>query len=175
MSHTVRALAPTDEAAWLRFAADIPAGEERFLKEDIRDLAILERHTATGCWLVALAGDDIAGAVAALPGTGWSQHVAELRLIVGASHRGAGLGRELARCGLRRALELGCTHVYVEVVAEQTALVGMFAKLGFQPEALLADFVRDGAGDPHDLMILTHHAEDNWSAMAGIGLAEAGA
>ena len=115
------------------------------------------------------------GAVAALPGRGWSSHVAELRLIVGAQHRGRGLGRTLARWGLVKALELGCTHVYVEVVAEQQALVTMFRGLGFQPEALLADFVRDGAGQPHDLMLLTHHAEDNWSALAGLGLAEEGA
>ena len=34
----------------------------------------------------------------------------------------------------------------------------MFQDLGFEPQALLPDFVRDGAGEFHDLMVLTLHA-----------------
>jgi hypothetical protein len=71
-----------------------------------------------------------------------------------------------------RALELECSHVCVEVVAAQEALIDMFRRLGFQPEALFNDFVRDGGGDYHDLMVLTHRADENWSALAGLGLAE---
>ena len=174
MPELVRRLNAGDRGAWARFLADVPPGEERFFKEDVTDPATFERWVADPGRLIAVADEEIAGAVAALPGTGWSSHVAELRLIVGGPHRGRGLGGRLARDGLVTALELGCTHVYVEVVAEQTALVGMFRKLGFQPEALLADFVRDATGKPHDLMLLTHHAADNWSALAGLGLAEVG-
>lgn len=173
MPQLVRRLNAGDRPAWVRFLADVPPGEERFLKEDVTDPATFERWTHDPGRLVAVVDAEIAGAVAALPGTGWSSHVAELRLIVADAHRGRGLGRELARHGLITALERGCTHIYVEVVAEQAALVAMFRKLGFQPEALLADFVRDGVGEPHDLMLLTHHAADNWSALAGLGLAEA--
>lgn len=174
MTLVVRGLEPGDQPAWRRFAADIPPGEERFLKEDLADEACFERWLSEGTWLVAVDGDQIVGAVSALPGHGWSKHVAELRLVVGGSHRGRGTGQELARHGLSRALELGCTHVYVEVVAEQEALISMFRSLGFRPEAVLEDFVRDSAGEPHDLMLLTHHAAENWSALSGIGLAEAG-
>jgi ribosomal protein S18 acetylase RimI-like enzyme len=175
MPRTVRRLNADDRSAWTRFLADVPPGEERFLKEDVADPATFERWIREPGRLVAVIDDEIAGAVAALSGTGWSSHVAELRLIVAGSHRGRGLGRELARHGLITALNLGCTHVYVEVVAEQTALVAMFRDLGFKPEALLADFVRDRAGEPHDLMLLTHNAANNWSSLAGIGLAEADA
>lgn len=174
MPERVRRLNAGDRAAWARFMADVPRGEERFFKDDLTDPARFERWLQDPGRLVAAAGEEIAGCVAALPGTGWSSHVAELRLIVGGSYRGRGLGRRLAQHGLIAALELGCTHVYVEVVAEQTALVAMFRKLGFAPEALLEDFVRDGTGEPHDLMLLTHHAADNWSALASLGLAEVG-
>jgi ribosomal protein S18 acetylase RimI-like enzyme len=174
MPEHVRRVNAGDRPAWARFLADVPAGEERFFKDDVSDPATFTRWLHDPGRLVAVAEADIAGAVAALPGTGWSSHVAELRLIVGGSHRGRGLGRRLARHGLAKALALGCTHVYVEVVAEQAALVAMFRTLGFQPEALLADFVRDGTGETHDLMVLTHNAADNWSALAGLGLAEVG-
>lgn len=174
MTLVVRGLEPGDRSAWLRFVDDIPTGEERFFKEDLTDEASFQRWLHEGSWVVALDGDDVVGAVSALPGHGWSRHVAELRLVVGGSHRGRGTGQELARHGLTRALELGCTHVYVEVVAEQEGLISMFRSLGFRPEAVLEDFVRDSHGESHDLMLLTHHAAENWATLAGLGLAEAG-
>lgn len=174
MTLVLRGLEPGDRPAWLRFVADIPPGEERFLKEDLADEASFERWLHEDAWFGALDGAQVVGAVGALPGHGWSRHVAELRLVVGGSHRGRGIGQELARRGLSRALELGCTHVYVEVVAEQEGLISMFRSLGFRPEAVLEDFVRDSEGEPHDLMLLTHHASENWSALAGLGLVEGG-
>jgi GNAT superfamily N-acetyltransferase len=169
----IRRLQQTDRPAWHRFLTQIPSGEERFLKQDLTDAAEFERWVEHPGWLVAVDGDEIEGAAAALPGTGWSRHVAELRLIVAGPRRGRGLGRALAQRGLLTALELGCSHVYVEVVAAQQALIDMFGKMGFQPEALLADFVRDSDGNPHDLLLLTHRTAENWSALAGLGFADA--
>lgn len=175
MTVEVRRPEPGDRPAWMRFVDDVPRGEDRFLKEDLRDSAGFEQWTRDPGWLVAVSGDEIAGAVSVVPGQGWSSHVAEMRLVVGGSHRGRGIGGQLACRGLATALEQGCTYVYVyvEVVAEQEALISMFKGLGFRPEAILEDFVRDGAGEPHNLMLLTHHAAENWSALAGLGLTEA--
>lgn len=172
MNVSVRRLRPNDRSAWLRFVADIPCGDERFFQEDLADTSNVQRWTTDSGWLVAVEDDHIAGTISALPGRGWSSHVAELRLIVGSSYRRRGIGRELAHRGLINALELGCTHLYVEVVAEQAPLISMFKSLGFRPEAILGDFVRDGAGQLHDLMLLTHNAADNWSSLTGLGLAE---
>lgn len=174
MTLTVRRLEADDRPAWLRFVADIPKGEERFFKEDLGDSASYERWVESPCRSIAVEDGEIAGSISALPGQGWSSHVAELRLVVGGSFRGRGVGRQLAQHGLITALQLECTHVFVEVVAQQEALISMFRSLGFQPEAILEDFVRDAAGVHHDLMLLTHHAADNWSALAGLGLDETG-
>ena len=172
MSVSIRAMRPEDHPAWLRFVSDIPRGEERFLKEDPADPATLERWARDAGRAVAIEDGEIVGAVVALPGEGWSAHVAELRLVVAGSHRRRGLGRELAGHGLRLALEQGCTHVYVEVIAEQDPLVAMFRSLGFRPEALLEGFVRYG-DEYHDLMLLTHNAPENWAALSGLGLGDA--
>jgi RimJ/RimL family protein N-acetyltransferase len=48
----------------------------------------------------------------------------------------------------------------------------MFANLGFQPEALLRDHVRDDRGEPHDLIVMAHFVEDNWEAMNATGIAD---
>ena len=82
------------------------------------------------------------------------------------------MGRELARSALLEALKLGCSNTYVEVVAEQEGLVTMFQDMGFDPEALLPDFVRDSDGVFHDLMILTHRVDVQWARNQFLGMDE---
>ena len=42
----------------------------------------------------------------------------------------------------------------------------MFRALGFEPEALLADHVRDRSGEVRDLMVLANAVEEQFAAMA---------
>lgn len=51
--------------------------------------------------------------------------------------------------------------------------IGMFEGLGFEPEALLRDHVRDKTGALRDLVVLAHLVEGTWSGMATAGLEDA--
>ena len=82
-----------------------------------------------------------------------------MRLVVDPEHRGRGIGRALARRAVLEAVELGLAKLVVEVIADQAALIGMFRALGFEPEALLADHVRDRSGEVRDLMVLANAVE----------------
>lgn len=156
-----------DADGFAHFVAQLPDGERRFLKENLDDpeatFAGFASETSARRLVAVDESASIIGLAGAFPGEGWSSHVAELRVVVAAATRGRGVGRTLARAALLEAIQLGCTHAYVEVVAEQSALVTMFQDLGFDPEALLPDFVRDGAGEYHDLMLLTHRSDVQWS------------
>ena len=88
----------------------------------------------------------VVGYVAVVPLTGWSSHVGELRVIVDPEHRGRGIGKALTRRAMLEALELGLTKMVIEVIADQESRVEMFRALGFVPEALLTDHVRDQSG-----------------------------
>lgn len=170
---TLRSPDRDDRDALARFLSGIPDGDRRFLRDHISDAdAVLERWLgdSRSRRLLAVDGPEIVGLAAALQGTGWSSHVAQIEVLVAVSHRRRGLGRMLARGALTLAFELGCTHVYVEVVAEQAALVAMFEELGFDPEALLRDFVRASDGAFHDLMVLTHRVEDHEDTLILAGL-----
>lgn len=163
-----------DGAAFVRFVSQVPEGERRFLKDNLDDpnaafQGFLDEVNARRIVAVDERAD-IVGLAGAFPGTGWSSHVAELRVVVSSEHRGRGVGRDLARGALVEALRLGCTHTYVEVVAEQSALVVMFQDMGFDPEALLPDFVRDSTGAFHDLMLLTHRTDVQWARNRLLGL-----
>lgn len=171
----VRPLAAGDVAAFARFADDVPDGERRFVKESLEtsDAGFAAMLAEPGVHrLVAEQAGEIVGLAGVFLGRGWSAHVAELRVLVAADHRREGVGRVLASAALVTALRQGCSHAYIEVVAEQEGLVAMFQDLGFEPEALLSEFVRDGEGYFHDLMLMTHRVADQYGRQAVLGLDE---
>ena len=58
------------------------------------------------------------------------------------------------------------------MIADQTALIAMFRALGFEPEALLADHVRDRNGQIRDLLVLANDVESQFAAMATAGITD---
>jgi ribosomal protein S18 acetylase RimI-like enzyme len=154
-----------------RFVARVPDADRTFFKEDVAAPEVVEAWTRPGtARAVALDRGDVVGYVAVVPLHGWSRHVGEVRLIVDPDHRGRGIGRALARRAVLEAVALDLRKMVVEVVADQEPTVAMFRSLGFDPEALLSDHVRDRSGSLRDLMILAHAVEDQWSSMLVAGI-----
>ena len=169
----IRTLDSGDRDAMRAFFTRIPDGDRRFFREDVLDEGVLERWLADrrGARLVAVDQDDtIRGYEALVPGVGWSSHVGDLRVIVDPSARGQGVGTALVREAVLLTEPLGLSKLAVEVVAAETGTVAMFRSLGFQPEALLCDHVRDRHGVAHDLMLLVHAAEDNRAFLGAMGI-----
>jgi RimJ/RimL family protein N-acetyltransferase len=170
---SITELQPTHVAALTRFFQELPDGDVTFIKEDVTDPDTVRSWTqgSASRW-VAMDGDTVTGYVAIIRLSGWSDHVGELRLVVHPTHRGTGLGGELARHGLSRALEAGLSKLVVELVADQEHALEMFLKIGFTGEALLRDHIRDRDGGLRDLVVLAHHVDANWEAMTAVGLAD---
>lgn len=169
----VRPLQAGDRDRLARFFARIPDADRTFFKEDVDAPGVADRWTASAATRrVVVADGEILGSLSVVQLTGWSSHVGELRLIVDPAHRGRGIGRMLARTAVLQALALGLGKVVVEVIAVQEETIGMFRELGFEPEALLADHVRDRDGVLRDLMVLAHSVQDQSSAMAMAGVAD---
>ena len=167
----IRQLQSADRAALGRFLERVPAADRTFFKEDVDDPAVVDAWALPGpARAVAVEDGEIVGSLAVVPLHGWSSHVGEVRLIVDPAHRGRGIGRALARRAVIEAMELELGRMVVEVIADQEPTVAMFRSLGFEPEALLTDHVRDQRGELRDLMLLAHSVEEQWSSivMAGI-------
>jgi ribosomal protein S18 acetylase RimI-like enzyme len=98
--------------------------------------------------------------------------VGEVRLVVDPHHRGRGIGRRLARQAVLDAVDIGLTKLVVEVISDQEALIAMFRSLGFEPEALLTDHVRDRSGEMRDLIVLANSVEEQFAAMSAAGVAD---
>jgi ribosomal protein S18 acetylase RimI-like enzyme len=168
-----RPIEPGDEPALQRFFARIPESDRTFLKEDVEDpTVVVDWSRPEAARVIAVDGGEVVGSVAVVPLHGWSSHVGEVRLVVDPEQRGRGIGRELARHALKDAVQLGLSKLIVDVISDQTALIGMFRTLGFEPEALLADHVRDRSGELRDLMVLANDVESQFASLATAGIAE---
>jgi ribosomal protein S18 acetylase RimI-like enzyme len=169
----IKPLEPADREALERFLARVPEGDRTFFKEDVEAPEVVDAWTRPGpARALAVEDGDVVGYVAVVPLHGWSSHVGEVRVIVDPEHRGRGIGRALARRAVMEAVELDLSKMVVEVVADQEPTIAMFRSLGFDPEALLTDHVRDQSGSLRDLMVLAHSVEEQWSSMVVAGIAD---
>ena len=171
----VRPLSATLQPALEAFFRRIPESDLSSFAEDVLAPGLVQEWLGEtrGRRAVAVEGDQAVGYVAVLPLVGWSDHVGSLRVVVDPDCRGRGVGRDLARHGLLTGLELGLTKLVVEVVVDAVPAIGMFEGLGFEPEALLRDHVRDRSGTLRDLVVLAHLVDGTWSGMAAAGIEEA--
>jgi L-amino acid N-acyltransferase YncA len=169
----IRPLEPGDRGALERFLLSVPAADRTFFKEDVGDPGVVDAWVAPGAArAIAAEGGEVLGYLAVVPLHGWSSHVGEVRVIVDPEQRGRGIGRALARRAVLEALDLELTKMVVEVIADQEPTVAMFRSLGFEPEALLTDHVRDRSGELRDLMVLAHSVDEQWSAIVMAGIAD---
>jgi ribosomal protein S18 acetylase RimI-like enzyme len=155
----LRLITEADAAIVYEFLNSLPEGDRTFFKEDTSAETV--------------DNDTPQAMVAVMPGVGWSSHVAELRMVVGSDYRRRGIGRRLARHGLTEAVRLGQLKIVVEVVADKEGDIEMFTSIGFRPEALLQNQIRDHSGELRDLVLLSHDVEDVSASMDMLGLDEA--
>ncbi|WP_019202986.1 GNAT family N-acetyltransferase [Tsukamurella sp. 1534] len=168
---TIRALAAGDEAGLAEMFAGLSAHDLTVIREDLSapTAGIVDQP---GLRWVAAADGAVLGyaSLARLPG--WSDHVGELRLVVGAARRGAGIGRRLVQEALRAGISAGLTKVMIELATDEDRVLTMFNELGFTGEALLRDHIRGRDGELRDLIVLAHHARDSAEAIGLVGVAD---
>lgn len=164
-SYKLRQMVATDGPSIRQFAQTIPPHDLLFMRRDITKPAGIER------WLDAIRRgamytilcedkDGIVGYSSIhLTELDWSAHVADLRVQVVERARSGGLGRLLTREAFNMALALGIEKVVARMTPDQTGARSLFQELGFQPEALQKDEVKDRDGEYHDLLIMACNVE----------------
>ena len=161
----------SDGPALLSFYRAMPEEDRLVLKEDVTtadwlDRFLLKLSSGEAISVVGKVGGEIRGE-ATLHRTfhGWSRHVGEIRLNVDRAIRGQGLGLELARHIVKRAIDSGIDKIVAHMVESQVAAKRTFEKLGFHKEAELPGHVTDIHGKRRDLLIYANDVSHIWSAM----------
>ena len=157
----LRYMAQGDGAAVAAFANALPPHDLLFMRRDITQPKVISawlRGIADGkiTTLLATRNGRVCGCVALIRDElSWSPHVGEMRLVLDPAVRGRGLGRALADECFAIALGLGIEKIVAHMTVDQQAAIAVFEELGFRPEAMLSEHVRDRQGVKHDVAILS--------------------
>jgi L-amino acid N-acyltransferase YncA len=176
---TLRYMSAADGPAVLAFARTLPAHDLLFLRRDITQPEAIEtwvRGIESGAITAVLAeweGAIQGYATISRDALSWSSHVAELRVLVSPAMRGKGLGRLLTQEAFAIALGLGIEKIVAQMTPDQKSAIAVFEGMGFRPEALLRDHVKDREGNKHDLLILRHDVAQFQAQMEAYGVNEA--
>jgi L-amino acid N-acyltransferase YncA len=161
----LRLLESGDKEKILAFARSLPHDDLLFLRMDITEQATVDdwiRNVEHGdtATVIAEAGGEIVGYASVHSDQArWTRRVGEIRVQVGATFRGVGLGRQLAAQIFRIGQLRGLKKMAAMMTPDQAGARAAFEKLGFQVEALLQDWVVDRNGRPRDLLIMSHDLE----------------
>ena len=159
---TFRLMTAADRDAVLTFARSLPHDDLLFLRLNITTPDGLDEWVANiegGRTITVLAetGGQVVGYASIHHNdTMWNRHVGEIRVNVGAEYRRLGLGRRLTDEVFSIARDIGLRKITAQMTPDQTGARVTFERLGFRPEALLADYVVDREGRTRDLLIMSH-------------------
>jgi len=161
-SVTLRLMEPSDREAMVAFARSLPPDDLLFLRIDIATPEGVDewlRNIEGGRTITVVAEAD--GAIAGYASVHhnevlWTRHVGEIRVIVAPEYRRHGLGRRLTDEVFAIARDIGLRKITAQMTPDQKGARVTFERLGFRPEALLADFVVDREGKTRDLLIMSH-------------------
>ncbi len=176
---TLRYMGAGDKAGLLAFARALPEHDLLFLRRDITEESavddwIAEINSGEVTTVLAFAGQEVVGyGTINRSRLRWSAHVAELRVLVAESMRGKGLGRVLTQEAFAIALASGIEKMVAQMTLDQKGAISTFEGIGFRPEALLRDQVKDRQGNKHDLLVLTHEVARFEAQRNAYGVSEA--
>ena len=176
---TLRLLDRSLVEAFLAFTQSLPEHDLLFLRTDITDAGVVADwldniDAARIITIVAERDGHILGYGSLhLSNAPWSQHVGELRVLIGGAMRGKGLGRALTEAIFAQAIDQGIEKMVAQMTIDQKGAISTFEELGFRAEALLRDHVKDRHGQKHDLLVYSHDVANFQSQMDAYGVSEA--
>ena len=139
---------PPDDLLFLRLDITSPEGVDQWLRN------VQSERTVT---VLAEAGGAIVGYASMHHNdTMWNRHIGEIRVNVASEYRRRGLGRRLTDEVFAIGRDLGLRKIMAQMTPDQRGARATFERLGFRPEALLADFVVDRDGKSRDLLVMSH-------------------
>lgn len=159
---TLRLMTAADRDAMLEFARRLPESDLLFLAVDITQEDAVDdwiRRIERGYLrtiLVEMDGKLVGHGSLLHEEQVWTRHLGGVILLLAPEVRGKGLGNILAGELFAFAGELKLRKVMARMAASQKGAIQVFEKLGFKPEALLADCVIDRMDRTHDLLIMSY-------------------
>ncbi len=161
----VRLMSVDDRDAVLAFAKRLPEEDLLFLRVDLTEPGVIDDwienvKSGSSTSLVAYDSDGLVGyATVHRSPARWTRRVGEIRVNVSPEYRARGLGRRLISQIFDLARSQGLRKLMANMTTDQPGAQAAFRKLGFVPEALLADYVEDRNGLARDMVIMSYDVD----------------
>ncbi len=158
----VRLMTAGDRDEILKFACSLPEEDLMFLRLDLTDPAVVDEwitnlESGHSISLVAYNDDSLIGyATVHRNKARWTRRVGEIRVNVGSEYRSKGLGKFLTSRIFDVARHEGLRKLMANMTTDQKGAQAAFRRLGFIPEAILADYVEDSRGTSRDLVVMSY-------------------
>ncbi|MEM7100176.1 MAG: GNAT family N-acetyltransferase [Pseudomonadota bacterium] len=158
---TLQEMTKADRDAVVAFAKSLPQEDLLFLSMDITRGKVVDEwikniEAGRTASLLAYDSEGLVGyANVHRNATPWMRRVGEIRVNVAPAYRSRGLGRLLINRIFDVARDLELKKIIAQMTADQRGAQNAFRKLGFVPEAMLADFVVDRNDVTRDLVMMT--------------------
>lgn len=149
----------------LNFAQALPMEDLLFLRVDLTQPEVVDdwvQNIKNGVSTTVLAYDSegmVGYATVHRNIAPWTRRVGELRVNVNQAYRTRGLGKRITSEIFDVARGIGVKKLMANMTSDQHGAQAAFRRLGFVPEALLADYVEDRNGTPRDLVIMSFDME----------------
>ena len=158
----VRIMTAADRDAVLEFARGLPEEDLLFLRVDLTDPAVVDGwianlQTGHSTSIVAYDDEGLVGYASVHKNKArWTRRVGELRVNVAGKYRSKGLGKFLTNRIFDLARAEGLKKLMGNMTTDQRSAQAAFRRLGFVPEAVLADYIEDRSGTSRDLLIMSY-------------------
>ncbi len=159
----IRLMTADDKDAILAFSQALPQEDLLFLRVDLTQPAVVDEwlHAIEIGLSTSLVVSDnseklIGYATVHRDPAPWTRRVGELRVNVSSDYRARGLGKNLTSEIFDVAQHIGVKKLLANMTPDQHGAQAAFRRLGFIPEALLADYVEDRNGTCRDLVIMSY-------------------
>lgn len=159
----IRIMTADDKDAILAFSQALPLEDLLFLRVDLTQPEVVDEwinnvEKGFSTSLVVFDDDEklVGYATVHRNPAPWTRRVGELRVNVSSSYRARGLGKNLTSEIFDVAKSIGVRKLMAQMTPDQHGAQAAFRRLGFVPEALLADYVEDRNGTSRDLVIMSY-------------------
>ena len=167
----LRMMTSEDRDATLAFARGLPQEDLLFLRIDITQPSVIDEWISNleSGHSVSLLAFDASGMIGYATvhknQARWTRRVGEIRVNVNPDYRSRGLGKVLTSNIFDVARHEGLKKLIANMTTDQQGAQAAFRRLGFVPEALLADYVEDANGTARDMVIMSYDVEGHSDQM----------
>jgi RimJ/RimL family protein N-acetyltransferase len=156
----LRPMVKEDREKLMAFFRDLDAKELSFLRNDVRDPAVIEHwvnhidYQRVFPLLAEVDGRIVGDVTLHMRKLGWKRHLGNVRVVVAKDFQDRGLGTLLINEIVELAGEFGLEKLIAEIHLQAQGAFAAFKKAGFSVKAVFEDLVKDPSGQSSDLVVM---------------------